>query len=85
MIDRSILNQLEPNLKAAVETSILTLANSGVLQTQLAIAFESISSGSVNEDPADLASRILQYRRENHGIIALVALADELKKESNNA
>lgn len=88
MIDRSILNEVgveNPDLQVAVEAAIQTIGNSGVLQRQLDRAFESIASGSVSEDPAELASRILRYRQENHGVIALVALADELKKESRNA
>lgn len=71
MIDQSVLNQLEPDLKAAVQNAILTLANSGVIETQLAIAFESIASGSVSEEPSELAAKILRYRQENNGLIAL--------------
>ena len=85
MIDRSILSRLDPELEAAVRNAVLTIANSGVLDMQLAIAFESISAGSATEDPTELATRILNYRRENHGIIALKALADDIKKDSRNA
>lgn len=83
MIDRSLLNELSPDLEAAVISSIKTIHSSGVLEKQLQIAFESIVSGAVDEDSSLLASRILRYRQENHGIIAFMALAVELKKESN--
>jgi hypothetical protein len=85
MIDRSLLRQLPPDLDAAVQNAILTIANSGVVEMQLSQAFESVVSGSVSEDPTELASKILQYRRENHGLIALKELADQLKKESSRA
>lgn len=83
MIDKSLLQQMNPDLEAAVRNAILTIANSGVLDQQLALAFESISHGAVSEDPSELASRILRYRQENHGIIALKQLADEIRNESN--
>ena len=85
MLDLSLIRTLEPDLEAAVRNAILTLANSGILDMQLATAFESISAGSVSEDPHELAAKIVRYRQENHGIIALKLLADDIKKESNNA
>lgn len=88
MIDRSLLNEIgreNPDLQNAIESSVKLIGNSGVLERQLALAFESIVSGAVDEDPTVLAAKILKYRQENHGVIAFVALADELKKESSNA
>lgn len=83
MINRSLLTELTPDLQAAVESSVKTIGGSGVLEIQLAQAFESIVSGALDEDADALAARILQYRRENYGIIAFKALADELRNESN--
>lgn len=82
MIDRRVLEQLDPDVRIAVESAVLTIGNSGVLDLQLRIAFESIVEGAVNEAPEELTARILRYRQENHGVIGLIAYAEELKKES---
>lgn len=83
MIDLSLINELEPELQAAVKNAILTLVNSGIVDTQLSVSFESIASGSVSEEPSELAAKILRYRQESNGLIALKGLAGELK-ESNS-
>ncbi len=85
MIDRAVLDELAPELRAAVESAALTIHNSGVLDRQLSVSFESIVAGATSEDPTVLANRILQYRQENHGILAFQALAETIKKDHRNA
>lgn len=58
------------------------LGLSGVIPLQIAAGFESVAAGAVDEDPATLTARILNYRSQNHGLLALQALSDELRKDS---
>lgn len=81
MISQVILDSLGEGERKVVESAILSLANSGVIQKQKELNYQSILHGSDSEDPSELSERIIEYRRRNVGLDSILELAKRVAGE----
>lgn len=81
MFDPDLLEELPVDKRELVHQGILLLVSTGVLQLQKQRLFARIAEGADDEDKEKLSERILEYRRESHGIESLIQLGEELKRK----
>lgn len=80
MIDRDILDKLDKDVREAVESAILTIHNSGVVQAQRESNYQSILHGDSDEDAGKLAQRIVEWRRRQLPLDSFMELAEVIKE-----
>jgi hypothetical protein len=83
MIDSHIMEQLEEAEQRIVESAILSLYNSGILELQKRANLASVLHGADDEEPETLAARILQYRKSNTALESFRELGKRIKDENN--
>lgn len=81
MIDRDLIDLLEPNTRVSVRTALMALARSGILLAQQDRLLTQLASGNDGEDEATLAKRILTYRVNKNRLAGLQHLGESLLDE----
>lgn len=81
MIDRDLIESLDPATRVMVESAIGTLTASGILEQQRRRLFERVLAGSDSEDIASIAEGVKRYRGESLQIVSLIELGETLLKE----
>lgn len=84
MFDPDLIEGLSPDLRESVRQGVLLLASTGVLELQKQRLFARIAEGADNEDKDKLNEQILDYRRQSHGLTALIQFAERIKEEQEN-
>lgn len=62
MIDSDVINAIEGPLQGDVRRALGVLAIAGVIESQLVLESSALFEGASDEDPAELAKRIIEYR-----------------------
>lgn len=84
MIDLESFNELTPDMRRGVRGAMVTIADSGVIQIQKARNYSRVLVGPADEDPIQLANRIIEFRKSQYGLDAFLE-ATQLVKDIEDA
>lgn len=81
MIDPDLLDEFSNEEQHQIKGAIMTLASSGILLAQKERLFRRIAEGSDTQAVDDIASSILAYRKDSHGLVQLHQQGEEYLQE----
>ena len=76
MIDEDLFKSYPVEIQGKIREAIVVLATTGVLNKQRERNFARIAEGADNEDMESLSIKILDYRRQSHGLLSLQQLGE---------
>lgn len=79
MINRELIEALDPASRVAIVSAIQLIAHSGLIESQESLNFARVLAGPADEDPHVLANRIIEHRKSQYSLADFKQLADTVK------
>lgn len=84
MFDPDLIDQLEPEYRAAVRTAVSILASSGIIDMQLARMQSQLEYGDIDEPLESVAQKVKDYRFKAAGLRSLKSFGESIITENTN-
>ena len=81
MIDRDLIDSMPDDQAKIIRGAIVTLASSGILTAQMQRMFARLAEGNIDQEVADLADNIKDYRFKVAGLRALQQFGESILEE----
>lgn len=81
MINETTISEFPVALQLEIRSSLKLLSTIGLWTRQRQILLDAIMEGDEDEEPIELANRILEFRKNSHRLLDLHHLGESFKTE----